>query len=205
MTERVRTTTQARSGKGVIVDSAIRNIRTLGYHGTTMRGIAHGAGITVASIYHHFGAKQEVLQEIMVVALQDLIGATRAAVLDAGASPSDQLAAMVRAWILFHTTRQPEALIGSTEIRSLDPHGRDLVIALRDEQEHFFRDVVRRGVDSGDFHTSAPPAEAARAIINMGSSVAAWYSRSGGTTPTEMADTYAELALGTVRADRPGP
>lgn len=200
MSERVRTTTQARSGRGVVVDSAIRNFRTVGYHGTTMRAIAQGAGITVASIYHHFGSKQDILQEIMVVALRELIGATRTAVLDAGGAPADQLAAMVRAWILFHTTRQPEALIGATEIRSLDPHGRELVIALRDEQEHFFRDVVARGVGSGDFHTSAPPAEAARAIINMGSSVAAWYSRSGGTTPDEMAEIYVELALGTVQA-----
>jgi AcrR family transcriptional regulator len=198
---RVRTTTQARSGKGVVVESAVRLFREVGFHGTSIRGIADGAGITAASIYHHFESKQEILQEIMVVALRDSNQATRQAVLAAGGAPADQLAAMVRAWVLFHTTRQPEALIGATEIRSLDAPGRALVITLRDEQEHFFRDVVRRGVETGVFRTPVPPAEVTRAIIDMGTSVSAWYSSAGGIPPAEMADHYAEIALGMVRAE----
>ena len=67
----MRTTTQARSGKGVVVESAIRLFRAVGYHGTTIMAIADGAGITAASIYHHFASKQDILQEIMVVALQE--------------------------------------------------------------------------------------------------------------------------------------
>ena len=199
MTPRTRTTTQSRGGRTVIVESAIRNFRSLGYHATTMRGIAEGAGITVASIYHHFGSKQDILQEIMVRALRDVIAETRTAVLAAGGPATEQLAAIVRAWILFHAVRQPEALIGSTEIRSLDRRGHTLVVTLRDEQERMFRDVVLRGVETGEFAT-ANPTEAARAVINMGSSVAAWYSGSGGTSPAAMAEIYVELALGTVRA-----
>jgi AcrR family transcriptional regulator len=197
---RERTTTQARAGRGVVLRSAVECFRAVGYHGTTIRGIADGAGITAASIYHHFASKQEILQEIMVGALRDVIGETRDAVLAAGGEPADQLAALVRAWVLFHATRQAEALIGASEIRSLDPAGHHLVVMLRDEQEQFFRSVIARGVDAGRFRTRVPPVAAARALIAMGTAVSSWY-RAGDTTPEQLAEQYVELALGAVLAD----
>lgn len=186
-----------RLGKEPVMASAIRNFTERGYHGTSMRNIAADANVTVASIYHHFASKQEVLQAIMVESLSDVISSTRTALLGAGTDPAAQLGALVHAWILFHTSRQAEAQIGASELRSLDEPGRRLIVALRDEQQRMFQDVVDRGVASGEF-TTRYPREAARAVINMGYSVASWYSASGDVSPGEMADRYVELALGTV-------
>jgi len=200
MSARVRRTTQPRSGKSVIVDSAVHRFRERGYHATTMREIADGAAINVASIYHHFpDGKQGVLRQIMADTLRDHLALTREAVLDAGSSATAQLAAVVRAWILFHTTRQAEALIGATEMRSLEGPGRELVVALRDQQEQLFREVVRRGVGTGEFATPSPTA-AARAVIAMGTSVSAWYRADGAERAEDLAETYVDLALATVRA-----
>lgn len=197
MSERRRAKTQTRGGKEVVLDAAVENFQRLGYHGTSMRDIARDADITVASIYHHFPSKQRILQDIMIRVLSDVISLTRGALMRAGASPTEQLDAVMRAWILFHTTRRAEALIGASEIRSLDEVGLRLVVALRDEQERMFRDVVERGVAEGDFATPYPR-EAVRAIINMGYSIASWYRPGGELTPEEMAERYAVLALGTV-------
>ena len=190
------------SGRAVVLDAAVDNFQRRGYHGTSMRDIARGAGITVASIYHHFPSKQDILQDIMSRSLQDVIGSTRKAVL-AESTPSGQLRALMGAWVAFHTTRQAEALIGASELRSLDKGGRRLVVALRDEQEQLFHDVIERGVELGEFGTPYPR-EAARAIINMGYSIAAWYHVGGDVTPEEMARRYAELALALVRAAESG-
>lgn len=179
------------------MSSAIRNFTERGYHGTSMRNIAADANVTVASIYHHFASKQDVLQAIMVKSLSDVISSTRMALLGAGTDPAAQLGALVHAWILFHTDRQAEAQIGASELRSLDGPGRKLIVTLRDEQQRMFQDVVDRGITAGDF-TTRYPREAARAVINMGYSVASWYSASGDVAPGEMADRYVELALGTV-------
>lgn len=165
-----------------------------------MRDIARDAEVTVASIYHHYPSKQEILSEIMAQTLSDVIAMTRSALMRAGSSPSDQLEEVVRAWIEFHTTRQAEALIGASELRSLEASGRKLVVALRDEQEGIFRDIVERGAELGEFRTPYPR-EAARAVINMGRSVATWYRKGGDVTPEQMAVRYAELALATVRSD----
>ncbi|MBC2641313.1 MULTISPECIES: TetR/AcrR family transcriptional regulator [unclassified Rhodococcus (in: high G+C Gram-positive bacteria)] len=186
------------TGRQVILDSAVANMNERGYHGTSMRDIARGADITVASIYHHFASKQEILQDIMVRALHDAIAMTRGALLRSGGVPADQLQSLVRAWVMFHTTRQRDAMVGATEIRSLDDAGRRLVVALRDEQEHLFRDVIERGVEEGDFGTEYPR-DAVRGIINMGQSVCTWWHADGPMTPEELAERYADLALAMVK------
>ncbi|GAF43549.1 TetR/AcrR family transcriptional regulator [Rhodococcus wratislaviensis] len=186
------------TGRQVILDSAVANMNERGYHGTSMRDIARGADITVASIYHHFASKQEILQDIMVRALHDAIAMTRGALLRSGGAPADQLQALMRAWVMFHTTRQLDAMVGATEIRSLDDAGRRLVVALRDEQEHLFRDVVERGVEEGDFATEFPR-DAVRGIINMGQSVCTWWHAAGPLKPEELAERYADLALAMVK------
>jgi AcrR family transcriptional regulator len=183
----------------VLVAAAMRSFQQVGYHGTSMRDVATGAGVTVGAIYHHFGSKQEILQDIMVIALRDVIAGTRASAEQAGPTAREQLSAMVRAWIGFHTSRQPEALISAAEIRSLDPDGLRRVVELRDEQERLFRAVVQRGVAEGEF-TTPHPVEATRAILTMGTSVAAWYRPDGPMPSEEVAETYVDLALGVVRS-----
>jgi AcrR family transcriptional regulator len=190
---------RSRGGKEAVLASAVSNFQLLGYHGTSMRDIARDSNMTVASIYHHFASKQEILFDIMVQVLSDLILKTRTALKSTDSAPRNQLEAMVTAWILFHVSRQAEAFIGSTEIRSLDPQGRRFVVALRDEQEHMFRDVINRGVFEGSFATPYPR-EATRAIINMGSSVSAWFDPNGDLSPEALAERYVTLALGTVEA-----
>ena len=184
-----------RGGKDAIVAVATIRFQRLGYHGTSMRDLARDCEITVASIYHHFASKQDIILR----ALNDLISETTAAVEAADDSPREQLAALVNAWILFHTTRQAEAFVGSTELRSLDPQGREVIVALRDRQEAIFRDVIERGHALGTFQT-AFPREATRAIVNMGYSVASWYDPRGELSPQALADRYATLALATVEA-----
>ncbi|MFE4667517.1 TetR family transcriptional regulator [Streptomyces sp. NPDC056716] len=200
MTERRRTRAQG-GVKDTILDAAVDNFQRLGYHGTSMRDIARDAGITVASIYHHFPSKQRILQDIMVRVLSDVISLTRNALMRAGTDPSGQLGAVTHAWALFHTSRRAEALIGASELRSLDEVGLRLVVALRDEQERMFRDIVERGAAEGEFLTPYPQ-EAVRAILAMGSSIASWYRPDGGVSPARMAERYAALALGTVGSVR---
>lgn len=192
---------QLRNSREVLVAAAVENFTVLGYHGTSMRDIARTAGVTVASIYHHFASKQEILQHVMIGTITDVLGATRQAVdvaVAAGATtPTEKLEALVDAWMIFHTTRQAEALIGASEIRSLDEAGRAIVVGHRDEQEALFRSIIDEGVATGTFATSYPR-EAARAIIEMGYSVSSWYRLGGELSPEEMSVRYRELARGTV-------
>jgi AcrR family transcriptional regulator len=190
---------RAAEGREIIEKAALRAFFARGYHGTSTRDIASEAGMTAASLYHHFESKQEILRVLMTQIMQDALSTTRAAVLRSGGSPVEQLRGLVRAWVEFHAVRQPEARVGLAELNSLEPEGRRLVVALRDEQEHMFREVVQRGVESGDFATTHPT-EASRAIVNMGTAVATWYRTGGSDTPEQVAETYADLAVAMVVA-----
>lgn len=190
---------QPRAGRAPIVKSAIVNFERLGFHGTSMRDVARDADVSVAAIYHHFSSKQRILQEIMMTVLTDSLSATREAVARAGDDPRDQLDALMRVWVVFHSVRQQEALIGASEIRSLDDETRPGVIELRDEQEALFRQVVDHGLERGYFSTSVPR-ETVRALIAMGTSVATWYRLGEGLTPDELADRFVEVARATVGA-----
>jgi AcrR family transcriptional regulator len=188
------------SSRVAIAQAALASFSEVGYHGTTMRHIASAAGATLGAIYHHFESKQAILQHVMTATLDDLLVETRAGLAVAGTDPRKGLEALVRVWIGFHTTRQREALVGSSEMRSLDAKGLKLVIPRRDAQELMFRNVVEAGGASGDF-TTAYPVEATRAILNMGASVAAWYRPRGGLTAREITERYCRLALATVELD----
>lgn len=189
----------ARSVRQLIVESAVRQMGERGYHGTSMRDIAEGAQITVASIYHHFASKQAILQHIMVGALEDTIAMTRGAVLRAGARPLDQLQAIMRVWTVFHATSRDQAIVTATELRSLDTEGRRVVITLRDQQEQIFREVVQYGVDEGVFLTKLPT-DATRWIISTGQQASTWFRPDGPLTAAELADRYAILAAAIVEA-----
>jgi AcrR family transcriptional regulator len=186
-------------GKDVIAAAALRTFSERGYFGTSIRDIAAAADMTAASLYHHYSSKQDILRVVMTAIMQDALQTTRDGLVRAGSTPAEQLTGLVRSWVEFHAARQIEARVGAAELHCLQAEGRELVVALRDEQEHMFLSVIRRGVENGAFRTPHPR-EAARAIINMGTAVATWYRKDGGITSAKLAETYVTLALATVEA-----
>lgn len=57
----------ARTGaetRELLVATALRLFREQGFDGTTMRGIARGAGVSLGNAYHYFAGKDELVQEL---------------------------------------------------------------------------------------------------------------------------------------------
>lgn len=181
----------------MIQQAALQAFYLRGYHGTSIRDIASATEMTPASLYHHFANKQDILRVVMTKILREALASTRVALASAGEDPEDQLRSLVRAWVAYHALRQVEAKVGLSELNSLDAEGRGVVVALRDQQERMFRDVVSRGVEQGIFET-AHPIEAARAVVNMGTAIATWFRPDGPIAVGTLAETYSQLALATV-------
>lgn len=51
-----------------------------GYHGASVRDVAAEPGLSVSGIYHHHASKQEMLQRILDLGMDDLLWRCRAAV-----------------------------------------------------------------------------------------------------------------------------
>ena len=59
---------QTRKGertKESIATAALSLFRKNGYHGTSMRAIAQGAGMAVGGIYNHFSSKEDIFREVL--------------------------------------------------------------------------------------------------------------------------------------------
>jgi AcrR family transcriptional regulator len=184
-------------GPEPLLASALELFREVGYHGSSVRDIAKGAGVTVAALYHHFESKQEMLVQIMRTSMEESLEAVeRAAAVD-HEHPSARLAAMVGAVVAFHTRHQAEAFVGNSELRSLEPEGKRIVVELRDREESLFHDVIREGLQQGEFSTPHTK-QAARAILAMATAVATWYRPEGPLDIKTIQKQYVELSLNMV-------
>lgn len=52
------------ASRRLILDTAARLLRSGGYHQTTLREVAEAVGIAKASLYHHFGSKEEIVEAV---------------------------------------------------------------------------------------------------------------------------------------------
>jgi AcrR family transcriptional regulator len=177
-----------------ILRAALRAFTRKGYYGATIREIADEAGVSVAGLYHHFGSKLELLEQIMDDTMDRLIVATVQSVAAAGQEPADQLEAAVAAHVRFHIEYQRESFVGNSEIRSLGTAARRRILDKRDRQRRVFDDAVEGGIRRGVFLVPYP-AEASRGVVTMCTAVANWYRRNGALRPEEIVERYCSLAL----------
>jgi AcrR family transcriptional regulator len=142
----------------------------------------------MASLYHHFGSKQELLVAIMREAMADLTTCVSEAVDAAGDDPRERLAAAMRAHVRFHTEHRPEVIVADAELRSLDEPGRSEIIALRDRHQAIFREPIE-ALDV------AQPGIVTAGVITMCTDVAMWFRSDGPLDADEVAETYVALVL----------
>ena len=173
--------------------AALAAIRQKGYHGCTVRDIADRAKLSVPGIYHHYRSKQDMLVALFDLTMEDLLRRSAAARADASA-PAQRFALIVESLALFHSNRRDLGFLGATEMRSLLPHSRRRIAALRVDQQRMIDDEVELAIHDGTF-TTRRPHEAARAVVTMCTALPQWFHPNGPVSPQEIADLYVEFAL----------
>ena len=170
-----------------------------GYSATTMREIALACGLTAGSLYNHFPSKEQLLYTIVKrvhdVLDRDLADAVKAA----GDQPREQLRAYVHRHALLHTGLRKEARVANLEIASLPEPERSEIIETRRRLRQDLRDIIERGVASGDFDV-ADSTVVANAILNMSIRIPDWFRREGPLSAEDVAELHADLALRMVGA-----
>ena len=184
-----------------IVSTALRLFAEKGFAAVGIREIASEVGLSSATLYHYMGSKDDLLQDIMTDRLGRLITVNRQALTGLG-RPEDKLVTVVRVHVLVHALH-PDSVVDH-QIRDLGPKARAAVIALRDEYEAIWRSLLAEGTAQPAVFRIGSPKLTRLALLEMCNGVARWYARSGEFTPGDIADYYADLALGMVAARRGG-
>ncbi|MET9088358.1 TetR/AcrR family transcriptional regulator [Streptomyces sp. NPDC004237] len=179
-----------------LLDAALEEFRAHGYHGGSIRAIASRVGVTLPTLYYHYGSKQGLLVALLMGSMHDVLARSRHALEEAGDRPEDQLANVVESITLYMAHRRRIAFLDG-EIRNLEAENRERYRAEREQLSVMLRRIAADGVEGGVFATDYPT-EAARAVLSMCQAVATWYRSDGPLTEVEVAQRYVAIALDTV-------
>ncbi|GAA4236209.1 TetR/AcrR family transcriptional regulator [Actinomadura meridiana] len=185
-------TRTGRDTADTIQQAAIKLIHSKGYDGTSIRDIAREANVGIATLFHHFGSKAELLERTLKNEFDHLLAEMESA-LDGVDDPLERFAAAVRVHVVLHCEK-PESSIVNTELRSLEPVPRAEVQVKVERVQAIFTSTLLAGVKAGRFGCDRPR-ETARAVHGMCSAVTAWYHHGAGMTPQDVGELYVELAL----------
>lgn len=169
-----------------------------GFHATTTRDIASGAGLSPAGVYVHFGSKEELLFNLSRKGHQEMLDQLRAAAAEHD-TPRDQLWHVMDRFSAWHAETYQLARVVQYEHQHLTPEHRAVVLALRKDIAGVLHDIIERGTREGVFAIDNVD-DAALALSSIAVDVARWYSPTIKRTPNEIGTANAALAMRLVGA-----
>jgi AcrR family transcriptional regulator len=191
-----------RGNETAILNAALDAFGAKGFHGASMREVARGAGTSLSNLYNYFPSKAQLLAEVLRWANDELCARIRRAVQEAGDEAAPRLREAVRAYVRFVANHQLAMLVSVGEVRYLQGPAREPLIAARDSTQAIFEEIVAQGAASGEFRTPYP-ADAARAVVSLCSSIAIWYRPDGRLSMGQIAEQHARYCLALVEAPLP--
>jgi TetR/AcrR family transcriptional regulator, cholesterol catabolism regulator len=131
-----------------LVAAAARLFRRYGYERTTAREIARAFGVQSGSIFYHFESKEALLVAVMLEGMRQFVDAARGP-LAAAHTPHERLRALFFGHLIALHGGGDEQAVVIQEWRSLSPKPRRGVVALRDEVEAMWREVLDEAAAAG--------------------------------------------------------
>ncbi len=176
-----------------ILEAAARIFSEKGFHATSMQDIADAVQLQKASLYHHFSSKQEILAEILDLAL-DLINGRLELVRSQDLSADVKLRQAMISYLQTVAENQNLAAVLLLELRTLDPELKVRLASRREKFEGLWKDLIIEGKQQGIFN-NVDPSLTGRAILGVMNWMVTWYRRDGPRSAMEIADGYADLLL----------
>jgi AcrR family transcriptional regulator len=133
-----------------ILDCAARIFREQGYAAASLRDIADAAGMRTASIYYHFGSKDEIVAEVLNIAVQTVFAEVRRSVEALGdKSAIARIGAAVEAHLraVFETDDYNGASIRI--FAQIPPHIAEMTVDPREEYVGFWRSLLAEAQGAG--------------------------------------------------------
>jgi len=180
-----------------ILVSAAQVFYQKGYHGASMADIAHAVGLQKATLYHHFGSKQEILAELLDRAML-IITENMEDVLRLDCAPDEKIKLAMRAYLRVLCEQAEISSVLLLEYRSLEKDLYKRHIQNRDKFEKMWRDLVDEGVDSGVFSTDSV-SMTVWAMLGVLNWTITWYRPDGKLSGEEIADLFSNMILDGLR------
>jgi AcrR family transcriptional regulator len=185
--------------RAAIVYAAARLFDRYGYHNTTMEDLARAIGLSKPTIYYYFGSKNEILFSIHEAFIDILLSNQEARLERRITATANILEIMQDVMHLLDTHPGHLRVFFEHQRELIEPH-RKLTREKRDRFRHLLEEVVRRGIQSGEFRVVDPPL-AVFAILGMCNWSYQWYTRNGRLSTEEIARGFLDMILSGIKAD----
>jgi len=181
-----------------IEDAASALFGRRGYAATSMRDIAKALDLQGGSLYAHIPSKEAVLAAIVEEAADGFHAAVRP-IAEGPGTAAERLRAMVGAHVRVVTGGRDRARVFLFEWTFLAPERREAVARSRAAYQGYFERVIAEGAAAGELE-AADPRLAAIFVLSAMNGMAHWYRPGGRLGPDALAEQYADLFLGGLRA-----
>ncbi|MBA4025079.1 MAG: TetR/AcrR family transcriptional regulator [Gordonia sp.] len=178
----------------LLLASAVELMSKNGYQATSVRDLAEAAGTSPTALYHYFESKHDLLATILNRSMDSLLHEAEQAVFDCPSDPASRLSTLVGVHVRRHINAPRESLLGNSELRSLEPDARGVVVTKRDALQRLYARVITAGTQQGVFMTQFPD-EATRAITGACTAVSLWYKKDGKLSADELISRYQHMML----------
>ncbi len=168
-----------------------------GYEHTTLDAVADRLGVSKPFIYAHFSSKSELLADICSRGIASSLDALDAA-LSMDAPPGRKLEALSKGFVTAVLESQVHIAIFSREEKNLRTEDFDRINDMRREFDRKLTNLLREGVEQGEF-TLSDPHMAALSMGGMVSWAYVWYRKGGRLTLPDVADEMTKIILAMVQ------
>ena len=187
-----------------ILRTAADLFRERGYRASTLDDIAARLGMSKASLYTYFRAKEEMLAAISRATIAAftrelaLVSASRL-------SPEDKLRRVVREHVRFVIANRSFLTVFFSEEASLPPRLARALAAQKDRYDKGVEAIVVEGIRSGVFR-DAPPRLVVFGLLGMLNWLYKWYNPAGRWGAEEISAAFLSLLEGgLLKRERRGP
>jgi AcrR family transcriptional regulator len=168
-----------------------------------MADIAEAVGLQKATLYHHFGSKQEILAELLDRAMA-IVMEKMAQVMQLDSPPDAKLKAAIRAYLQVLCEQPDLSSVLLFEYRSLEKDLYKQHIRNRDKFEKMWRDLVKEGIDSG-LMRSESVSMTVWALLGVMNWTITWYRPEGKLSAGEISDLFFNLFLEGLKSNKRTP
>jgi AcrR family transcriptional regulator len=170
-----------------------------GFHNTSMREVALASGISKATLYHYFTAKEDILQSILETGVQSLLAAAEDAIQAEGTEA--QLRALLRAHALNIASKLAHVKVFLMEQHILEqnPDRFNRYLAMRRRYDAIYVEIIRRGQTEGVFRSGSPRI-ISYGLLGIYNWMVQWYQEQRPSDLDAITSLFEEMAMNAVRA-----
>jgi len=202
MADKKRRRNRTSSQKELILHNAGRLFSEKGYDRTIMKDIARACGFEAGNIYNYFHSKEHLLYKVINEELDRTLLLVKNLEDDNSLTATERLELLLRSYFdSIAGQHRANRLIFDTELRNLSPTHLKQIIAKRDKLDRIMRNIIRSGIESGEF-SEIDEAIACFAVSSMIIRSRIWFSPGGRLSSDEIGDIMVRIAMDGLRGKR---